>query len=713
LNHPDAVGRSALALGALVWMGVWAGRTIGGPAVASCLGIALIVAILTRSRQWPGLMAVVVLAGTISGWLSAERDLHTLEASVPEGVVEVIGRAVDDPRPGPTGYWFIIEPELLRTRDGDRRWNGPSLLVGSMRLDEVMAGDRVAVSGRLTAQPGRVRGDAYAGRISGRVIEVLESAGGVSRVANLARSRVERELADQTNRPAAALVSGFLIGDIRELPPADGEALRRAGLSHYVAVSGSNVALFLALWWLLLGPLGFGPRRRAVLGLAGLVLFVFITRWEPSVLRASVMAGLVLVARSLGMSIGPWTALGGGVTVLLLVSGELVSDAGFQLSVAATAGVILGAGMRPFRRLPFIGAALAATSAAQLAVAPLLLIHFGTLPLLSPVTNLLAGPLVVAATGLGGIGALTGVDLLTDLAGHIAAVVLAIARAASPWPQIGWFGLAGVLTAIVFGRVTGLRRPMALVAAVWTFITLGLSPTPVSLPAAVFLDVGQGDATLLLSDDGSVVLIDGGPDPGVLLERLRHYGIERIDLMVASHEHHDHVAGLVAALGQFPVGLIWHSGRRNPGPDMAALLDEAERRGVRTEVVRPGWSVRVGRFVLEAKGPMRHYASPNDQSVVLLVQVGNQTILMPGDIEKYAQNDLGPIKVDILKVPHQGAATSDLDWIRSTGAGLAVIPVGPNDYGHPSPEVIRVLEQMGSRILRTDFDGDVVVSVGD
>ncbi len=711
MRLPDQLSKSALLAGGFVWFGAWAGRSLNSTAVL--IGSVASVAAFALRRRSLAALLLITTAGSVSGYLSIERDRAILETLVPEGVVEVRGTAVEDPRPGSAGYWFLIEPESVSTRHREMVWSGPRLLVSADRSFDVMAGDRLLVSGRLSARPGRARGDAYAGRVAARSVERISAAEGFFRVANLLRSRVEDRLAATAERPAAALVSGFLIGDIRELPASDAEALRRAGLSHYVAVSGSNVALFLTLWWVIVAPLGFGPRRRAVLGLLGLVLFVLVTRWEPSVLRAGVMAGFVLLARALGVSIGPWTALGGGVAGLLLVSGELVADVGFQLSVAATAGVIAGAGYRPLRRFPIVGAALAATVSAQLAVAPLLLIHFGTLPLLSPVTNLLAGPLVAAATSFGGIGVLAGLDYGIGLATMLAGFVLAIARSASPWPQIGWFGYCGVMAAVALGRVAGLRRIMGLTAAAWAFIVIGLNPAPVTRPAAVFLDVGQGDSTLLLSDDGAVVLIDGGPDEGVLISRLRQYGIDHIDLVVASHQHHDHVTGLIAALEQFPVGLIWHSGHSDSGPEMRALLDLAARKNVPTEIVRPGWRAGIGSFSIEVRGPLRRYASPNDQSIVLMIEAGRHTILMPGDVETYAQKDLGPIHADVLKVPHQGAATSDLDWIRSTGARVAIIPVGPNDYGHPSPEVVEVLDEMGAEVWRTDRDGDVVISVGD
>ncbi len=120
-----------------------------------------------------------------------------------------------------------------------------------------------------------------------------------------------------------------------------------AGISHYVAVSGANVAGFLLLWFIVLGPLGIGGRRRGVLGLVAVAVFAVATRWEPSVVRASLMAGLVLVGRAIGVPVDSWTALGWSGALALLVAPELTESIGFQLSVLATAGIMSGGDLLP------------------------------------------------------------------------------------------------------------------------------------------------------------------------------------------------------------------------------------------------------------------------------------------------------------------------------------------------------------------------------
>ena len=154
------------------------------------------------------------------------------------------------------------------------------------------------------------------------------------------------------------------------------------------------------------------PRLRSVLGLVGLVIFVVVTRWEPSVVRAAAMAGLILSGRALALPLDAWTALGVAVAGLLLFSGDLSVSVGFQLSVAATCGVLVGARLFADRRPKWLWSALGATLSAQVAVVPLLLLHFQTVPLLAPLANLMAAPVVTIATIFGGVGVLSGVSIL-------------------------------------------------------------------------------------------------------------------------------------------------------------------------------------------------------------------------------------------------------------------------------------------------------------
>jgi competence protein ComEC len=231
-------------------------------------------------------------------------------------------------------------------------------------------------------------------------------------------------------------------------------------------------------------------------------------------------------------------------------------------------------------------------------------------------------------------------------------------------------------------------------------------------PGAVVLDVGQGDSILVVASNGSTLLVDGGPDAALLERKLSDYGVTKVDLLVLTHVHADHATGLEAVVGRRPVGEFWFPTPPHSTPASEHIAELAGRAGLPLKAAPVGTTRRLGDMSVEVLGPVREYASPNDQSVVLLVhRDGGPRLLLTGDAEKFAQADLRGVRAEVLKVPHQGAATSDLDWLASVGAKLAVIPVGPNDYGHPSLEVIATLEAHGTRVFRTDRDGDVVISL--
>jgi competence protein ComEC len=206
-----------------------------------------------------------------------------------------------------------------------------------------------------------------------------------------------------------------------------------------------------------------------------------------------------------------------------------------------------------------------------------------------------------------------------------------------------------------------------------------------------------------------VVLIDGGPDPARLRAHLRKYGVRRIHLLVVTHRHADHVAGVVGITGMVPVDRMWHPPQLGEGSALDLVAAEVTAMGGVVESPAVGTVAALGEFSIEVLGPLRRYASPNDGSLVLMVRAAGIAVVFSGDIEKVAQAELGPLPADVLKVPHQGAATTDLDWLAASTPRWAVISVGPNDFGHPSQEVIDTMEAAGAVVRRTDEEGTIVV----
>jgi competence protein ComEC len=443
----------------------------------------------------------------------------------------------------------------------------------------------------------------------------------------------------------------------------------------------------------------------------GLVVFVVATRWEASVVRASVMAGMVLGGAAAGIAIDAWVALGGAVAVLLLVSGHLAADVGFQLSVAATLGILVGAGLFGDKRPRWLWTPLGATVAAQAAVVPILLLHFGTVPLLSPVANLVAGPFVAAATVVGAVGVFTGLGAVVAVGSALAGAVLAIAHLAAGWPQLGVVGAtAAVVAGVAAGRAP-LRPWIVLGATIVLATPLVLQPGPPSVATVTFVDVGQGDAVLVRDPSGLVAVIDGGRDPVAFDDALRRYGVRKIDLLVVTHGDDDHVGGLREVFDRVAVGRMWVPKHPDLGPILHDLVDEAMALGIPVDRVVAGRRIGLGQISVATLGPRRRYSSQNDGSVVLWVAAG-RTVLLAGDAEAAAQRDLPELDPDVLLVPHHGSSTTDLDWLERTLDDVAVISVGPNTYGHPTPEIMEVLRESGAEIHVTRDEGDVSIPIG-
>jgi competence protein ComEC len=227
----------------------------------------------------------------------------------------------------------------------------------------------------------------------------------------------------------------------------------------------------------------------------------------------------------------------------------------------------------------------------------------------------------------------------------------------------------------------------------------------------VVLDVGQGDSLLISGGNGRFALVDGGPDQVNLIQKLGEYRVRQLELVVLTHVHADHATGLIGLVGRVPIGRVWAVTDHHDTPASIELLRSLGAGRVLVERPSPGQRWDLGGVELTVLGPLRRYASPNDESIVLMVDGPSKSMLLTGDIETIAQGELGRLHADVLKVPHQGAATSDAEWLTEVGAELAVISVGRNDFGHPVDWVIETLVEAGAIVKRTDQDGDVVVSL--
>jgi competence protein ComEC len=244
-------------------------------------------------------------------------------------------------------------------------------------------------------------------------------------------------------------------------------------------------------------------------------------------------------------------------------------------------------------------------------------------------------------------------------------------------------------------------------------------PDPPGRLTVRFLDVGQGDATLIQHPDGTAVLFDGGPPGAGVARLLRKAGVERLALVVATHASRDHHGGLTEVMERFPVAALLDGGDGSADPDFRALLREAQSRGVRRIPATAPLTLRLagGGLRIEVLSPSPRPAGPapedpNPRAAVALVTAGAFDLFLSADAESDALAPLDLPDVDAMKVPHHGSSDPGLPGLlERLDPELAAIEVGPNTYGHPAPSTLNALERAGVETYRTDRHGTVTLTI--
>ncbi len=549
-----------------------------------------------------------------------------------------------------------------------------------------------------------------------------------------------RKSAISVGGAGGALIPGLVIGDTSLEEPTFAVNMRRVGLSHLTAVSGANFAIIAAfLLWL---SQWVFKRVRSRLILTSLVLigFIFLVRPSPSVLRASVMSAVILIAKARGIKADSIPSLGLAIAFLILMDPFQAIDPGFALSVAATAGILLLApkleaylgekfGHEKFAEL------IAIPLSATIMCTPVILAISGLFSLVSIPANILAEPVVAPITVIGFIAAIVspitpGIShLLLVLIKPLAQLIVWISNFASGLPVLilpkSYLG-AGIALLVI--ALVKLRKWFALslllVAAILVIALPGRWPG--ANWSVANCNVGQGDGLAINLGNHEALVIDVGPDSKLMDKCLKDLRIERIPLLVLSHFHADHVHGLDGVLSGRKVSSVWVSNFDQPKSerDTAVLLMgnipihqattgevvrfQSAKSQVEIQVLWPS-KVQSNFDVLPGDG-----SAINNSSIALVITVGNLRIFSAGDLEPQAQAAMLALTkiapVDIYKVSHHGSSFQYLPLLSALHPKIALISVGAgNSYGHPAASTVNALQSIGATVLRTDQDGALSV----
>lgn len=668
-----------------------------------------------------------------------------------------------------------VRAERLTLPDGSVLRVAGLALVKADRYPQRHYGDRVRVVGMLETPPVfedfsyrdyLARQSVYSLIRNARVTLLAERQASPILYALFAfKQRARATLAAILPEPQAALLTGILLGVETGIPRDLQDDFIATGTSHIIAISGFNISIIAGILAGLAERL-FGKRRAVWVAVAGVVFYTLLVGAAASVVRAALMGILYLWGRHLGRATFAPVSLAAAAIAMTALNPYTLWDVGFQLSFAATLGLVLYAGPlgRAFERglsrcisaerarqvVGLLNDNLVVTLAAQITTTPIILHYFGRLSLVTPVTNFFILPAQPAVMIWGGIATLLGLVArpIGQVVGWIAWVFLTytievvrltarVPFASLPvrmedWMVWGAYALLGGLTAWpaltperrreLWKRVTARLTTKALVGVAGVLLVLVFSAwraLPDGRLHVTFLDVGEGDAIFIQTPSGRQVLVDGGPGEMALLSQLGRrmpFWDRTLDVVVLTHPESDHLTGLLAVLERYRVDTIVFREMASNAAAYDRWLELVGREEAAVYSGEAGLRLTLDEGVEMAvlwPGAELTGGNANDNSIVTRLTYGQMSVLLMGDagaeVERQLMAGGAPLRSTVLKVAHHGSCdATTVGFLEAVSPQVAVLSVGAdNRFGHPCAGVLERLKDVP--VYRTDRHGAVEI----
>ncbi len=663
--------------------------------------------------------------------------------------VQVSGAIREEPQKkilpnGITQLRFVVDAEAIKLGGAEKKISGGLILTYYPKENEPLPtariGDKIFAGGNLKLlhnynNPGqidsvtRMKADAITARLSagkqGISISAVDGGAWIKflRLVAAIREHYREAMAQVMSAEDAAAIFAMLFGGYAGLNPELVEDFQTTGIVHILSVSGAHMSMMAAFAAWLCALMKFPRGVTFAVGVFLIGTYAILSGLLPQVLRSAMMGILIFFAKTLdaeaeGARFLTLTAVG-----MLINQPLLLFDVSFQLSFTATAGLMYLAEdlEKFFERLPkFFAAPASMTIAAQLASLPVVVWYFNQISLSSVLANVFVMPLlevVIVGGLLGGLIAavvplvgkifFAGEALIFGAGAELNRIFAKLPLSAVQVPTLGLAAGFFYYAALI------LRRPIILLPIIFLFALNFFKAGEVEVN---FVDVGQGDCAVVVTPHGKCLILDTGGvrermfDVGgrVVVPYLKHENIRAVEKIFLTHVHEDHAGGAGAVIKKFPVGEIITAGE--PKSEYAAVFGIAEKflpqvRAGRAGENFSGDGVEVEILFAPSVG------TGNEISNVYRIRCGEVSFLITGDLVKEIEAEILRAGVDVsstvLKVGHHGSATSSSEeFLRAVNPKCAVICVGyGNNFGHPRAEVLERLENLPTKIFRTDRDG--------
>lgn len=519
-----------------------------------------------------------------------------------------------------------------------------------------------------------------------------------------------------------SILSGMLIGDKAGLGKDIKTSFRDSGLSHTMAVSGAHVAYILVPLMFIFSRLGLERRKYYPWLLFILLFFALLTGFTPSVARASLTAGLLLISGIIYKDTDALNSLAVSAVILVMINPFSIYDAGFILSYICVVSILVFykplislCGKNPVVKM------MAMTIAVQIGVLPATAKLFYSIQMFSVISNLLIFPIRAVLAVLGWIMYIISnflmplakiiapiVGILTDAVTQVAKLFGDSTFSSVNVPYIPVWLVVVYITAVYLALNISKYRLIPITLGIFT-ITTYLLFFGVPKNTYVFYDSGQADSFLVKTDKARDIIIDTGKYS--LSNSIAHFCGDYIDFVFLTHAHQDHIGGLESILERFRVGMVFIPGCR--GSEMSEVIELCKKFQVPCKGLVAGVQINVDDYEIIVLNPFnRDYLALNDTSLVLKLNHGDKSLLFCGDIEIPAEMDVlksgANIEAEIFKVPHHGAGGSAYSGFYDTvSSKIAIISCGENYFGHPSTESLQLLSTVS--VYRTDQDGAIII----